>query len=538
MRQLCILTLMLLAFANLNAQIDSALLLGLTNATTTEMNTIVGSIEGALLYNKDDQKVYLFNGTNWVQTNNSNWLMNGNVAVSGSFLGTANDVAMDIRSNNISVLQFGRRQTLGLVQNYPDYTDPNQYITYVRGNNGVSALQFQADAAGFYKPMFYTNSVGNFRLKGSAAGTDFFEIGSTGTSNNGEFEFIIGDDGAEPFTFKRYDYRDQLLKEMMRIQGSSDAQDAKPRVGIATSALANSTLQVNGSLSTAIVTPASNLTLDESHYTVIINSNISITLPSANGTNGRIYVIKNTTSTAKTISTYIDHTGNNATQIGAQGTLWLQSNGSSWNAISSVSQEVVTNLSQNIATGMISYVNESNTSQTAQLVSTNTNNSIKVGTDGGAYLKINMGGRWTNSDTTTDLNVDNTLAPIFGNENYKDDGNNLYQVSGNSLIVREAGRYDIRANLSLIGIDSGGSAEQRTNVNARISVNGNPIGAKGATGYIRWASNHEQSSVHINEILNLNANDVITIRTYREASNGIVNFSGANESSFMINKLK
>jgi hypothetical protein len=521
-----------------DAQIDSALLLGLTNATTTEMNTIVGSIEGSLLYNTDDKKVYLFNGTNWVQTNNSNWLMNGNAAVSGSFLGTANDVAMDIRSNNISVLQFGRRQTLGLVQSYPDYTDPSQYITYVRGNNGVSALQFQADAAGFYKPMFYTNSAGNFRLKGSAAGTDFFEIGSAGTSNNGEFEFIIGDDGAEPFTFKRYDYRDQLLKELMRIQGSSDAQDAKPRVGIATSALANSTLQVNGSLSTAIVTPTVNLTLDESHYTVIINSNISITLPSANTANGRIYVIKNTTNTAKTISTYIDHTGNNATQVGAQSSLWLQSNGSSWNAISSVGQEVVTNLSQNTTSGNISYVNESNTTQTARVVSANTNNSIKVGTDGGAYLKINMGGRWTNSDTTTDLNVDNTLAPIFGNENYKDDGNNLYQVSGNSLIVREAGRYDIRANLSLIGIDSGGSAEQRTNVNARISVNGNPIGAKGASGYIRWASNHEQSSVHINEILNLNANDVITIRTYREASNGIVNFSGANESSFMINKLK
>ncbi|TFG75124.1 MAG: hypothetical protein E4H26_06650 [Flavobacteriales bacterium] len=502
------------------------------------MNTIVGSIEGSLLYNKDNKKVYLFNGTNWVQNNNDNWLLNGNVGAYGSFLGTTDDVAMDIRSNNTSILQFGRRQTLGLVQSYPDYTDPGQYITYVRDNNGISALQFQADAASFYKPMFFTNAIGNFRLKGSAAGTDFFEMGSAGTSNNGEFEFIIGDDGAEPFTFKRYDYRDQLLKELMRIQGSSDAQDAKPRVGIGTSALANSTLQVNGSLATAIVAPSSNLTLDESHHTVIINSNITITLPAANSANGRIYVLKNTTNTAKTISAYLDHTGNNATQIGSQTTLWLQSNGSSWNAISSVGQEVVTNLSQNTTSGNISYVNESNTTQTARVVSANANNIIKVGTDGGAYLKINMGGRWTNSDTSTDLNVDNTNAPIFGNENYKDDGNNLYQVSGNTLIVKEAGRYDIRANLSLLGVNSGGSAEQRTNVNARISVNGTPVGALGASGYIRWAGNHEQSSVHVSEILNLNANDVITIRTYREANSGVVNFSGANESSIMINKLK
>jgi len=522
------------------AQIDPNLLLGLTNATTTEINSIVGSIEGSLLYNKDTKKLFLYNGTNWVQTNNDNWLLTGNVGVSGSsFLGTTNDAVMDLRSNNTSILQFGRRQTLGLVQAYPDYTDANQYMALLKGTNGVSALQFQADAASFYKPMFYTTSDGNFRLKGSAAGTDFFEFGSVGTSNNGEVEFIIGDDGAEPFTFKRYDYRDQLLKELMRIQGSADAQNAKPRVGIGTGTMANSTLQINGSLSTAISTPMSNLTLDETHHTVLINSNISITLPAAGSASGRVYVLKNTTGVAITISSYIDNTGTNSTQISAQSTLWLQSNGSNWNAISSAAgQPVVTNLSQNTATGTISYVNESNTTQTANVVSGDPNNSITAGSDGGAFLKINYGGRWTNTNTSTDLNIDNTVAPIFGNQDYKDDGNNLYQVSGNTLIVKQAGRYDIRANLSLLGINSGGSAEQRTNVNARIAVNGTPVGALGASGYIRWASSQEQSSIHVNEILQLNANDVITIVTFREANTGTVNFSGANESSFMINKLR
>jgi hypothetical protein len=151
--------------------------------------------------------------------------------------------------------------------------------------------------------------------------------------------------------------------------------------------------------------------------------------------------------------------------------------------------------------------------------------------------KVNFGGRWTNSNTNTNLNANNTTAPIFGTLDYVDDTTNLYQVSGNTLVVKEAGRYDIRANLSLVGISSGGT-QQRTNVNARIAINGSPIGAIGASGYIRFASNHDHSSIHVNEILNLNANDVVSIITYREANSGTVRFSGSGESSFVINKLK
>jgi hypothetical protein len=174
----------------------------------------------------------------------------------------------------------------------------------------------------------------------------------------------------------------------MRIQGSSDAQNAKPRVGIATSALANSTLQINGSVATAINASNSNITLDESHFTVLINSNINVTLPSAASASGRIYVIKNTTNSARTISTYINSAGSNANQISAQNTLWLQSNGSSWNSISSSDSGIVTNLSQNTATGVISYTNEASATQTARVVSTDANNNIRVGSDGGAYLNV------------------------------------------------------------------------------------------------------------------------------------------------------
>lgn len=146
----------------------------------------------------------------------NNWLITGNSNVNSStqFLGTTNDVKMVIKSNNTSFLEFGRRATLGLVQNYPAYTDSDESVTLMK-----SALQFDVPSTvQFYKPKFYTTTDGNFRLKGSAAGTDFFELGATGSNNGGGFEFIIGDDGDEPILFKSYYYVDSSYTEMMRMQ--------------------------------------------------------------------------------------------------------------------------------------------------------------------------------------------------------------------------------------------------------------------------------------------------------------------------------
>lgn len=156
-----------------------------------------------------------------IVTNNaaaSNWLITGNTGIaSASFLGNTDDKAMIIKSNNASYLEFGRRQTLGLVQAYTDYTDVDEKVTYVR-----SALQFEVPATvSFYKPKMWTTSDGNFRMKGPSASTDYFEFGATGTSNNGGFEFIIGDDGDEPIVFKSYNYTGPAFTEMMRLQSGN-----------------------------------------------------------------------------------------------------------------------------------------------------------------------------------------------------------------------------------------------------------------------------------------------------------------------------
>jgi trimeric autotransporter adhesin len=149
----------------------------------------------------------------------NNWLITGNSGVNSAnqFLGTTDDNKMVIRSNNQPLLEFGRRATLGLTEGYTDYTDNDEMVTYMR-----SALQFSVPASvSFYKPKMWTTADGNFRMKGSSAGTDYFEFGATGTNNGGGFEFVIGDDGDEPIVFKSYNFTVPAFTEIMRMQNGN-----------------------------------------------------------------------------------------------------------------------------------------------------------------------------------------------------------------------------------------------------------------------------------------------------------------------------
>ena len=203
-------------------QVKNASLTGptpLVTIATTASQTIDGLTSWTLpsLY---QTVTVISNGTNWSVVNflpsssAISWSQTGNSNINPSinFLGTSDDKQMSLKSNGTSFLEFGRRQTLGLTQGYTDYNDDNEKVTYIR-----SALQFEAAAAQFYKPKMYTDVNGNFRVKGSSAGTDYFEFGSTGTNNDGGFEFIIGDDGDEPILFKSYNYLTGL-SEIMRLQ--------------------------------------------------------------------------------------------------------------------------------------------------------------------------------------------------------------------------------------------------------------------------------------------------------------------------------
>lgn len=142
--------------------------------------------------------------------------------------------------------------------------------------------------------------------------------------------------------------------------------------------------------------------------------------------------------------------------------------------------------------------------------------------------------KWTNDNTKIGLNFGTTVAPIFASEEFKDD---IYSVKGNSLVIKSSGRYEVRSNLSLLGANISSSG-QVASINARININGLP------KGFICVASNNGSknstvlSSLQINELLELNVGDVITIIVYTDALSNTIYFNGNNTSSFTITKFK
>jgi hypothetical protein len=311
-----------------------------TNATLTGGGTS-SSLLGIAQQGAINGQVLKWNGTTWLPGNEAaanNWLITGNnnITYNTHFLGTLTDVPLTLRSNNTPMLEVGRRQSLGLLDAsstglFP-YNQANASVMYIRGTGGVSALQFEASGASFYKPIFFTDVDGNFVLRGSSAGTDFFEMGSGGTTgNNGKFTITIGDDGDEPIVFNKFNYTTATYVEMLRLQGTG--LNTSVRAGINTNGnVANSTLQVGGSVSTNIITTAAALALNETHYTVIVTANVTITLPAANTCGGRIYIIKKTANGNSTITNYIDNSGAASTTL-SRGVFQLQSDGTNWQQI-------------------------------------------------------------------------------------------------------------------------------------------------------------------------------------------------------------
>ena len=104
--------------------------------------------------------------------------------------------------------------------------------------------------------------------------------------------------------------------------------------GIATNA-PTSTLQVNGSIANSILVISADLTLNDTHKTVIIPlaSAFTITLPVAAAVPSRIYTIVNNAVGAKTIGSYIKLDGSSVTTINASSCVEVQSDGTNWHQI-------------------------------------------------------------------------------------------------------------------------------------------------------------------------------------------------------------
>lgn len=140
--------------------------------------------------------------------------------------------------------------------------------------------------------------------------------------------------------------------------------------------------------------------------------------------------------------------------------------------------ETLTNLSQNTGTGVITYTNESNTNQSANVVSTDSNNGIRVGNDGGAYKDFRALDAYNNAGNqfipnayvqinldTERLNIGGFIRTPVGNVTIPEDG--IYEVTYSVGFFNASATFDItdvRSELRLNNIRIDGSEIYTTHV--------------------------------------------------------------------------
>jgi hypothetical protein len=124
-------------------------------------------------------------------------------------------------------------------------------------------------------------------------------------------------------------HNDVTNNDVFSIDGNTNFIGAS--VGSATAP--NSTFQVGGSLSLAYRAITASRTLDATDYTINCTANsFTVTLPTAVGITGRVYVIKNTGAGTITIATTSTQTIDNTTPgtVAAGALLRVQSTGANW----------------------------------------------------------------------------------------------------------------------------------------------------------------------------------------------------------------
>jgi hypothetical protein len=152
-----------------------------------------------------------------------------------------------------------------------------------------------------------------------------------------------------------------------------------------------------------------------------------------------------------------------------------------------------------------------------------------------AQAAVTGGGRWTNSTTPLGLGSGVAILPIFDVVDYNDGAGEFYEANSNELVIKKAGRYDIRSTISLIGnVRANGAAASTW---ARISINGFDIGALSVAGNNGSTDPNAYSSINLNDVLNLQANDVLRIKLFSDANPATIRFINNSTSNFTIIRL-
>ena len=120
--------------------------------------------------------------------------------------------------------------------------------------------------------------------------------------------------------------------------------------------------------------------------------------------------------------------------------------------------ETTTSLSQSATSGVITYTNEASATQTANIISTDSNNALSVGSDGGAFfesnvstttIKVDQSFVWAGSVNDTDIHSNGTLTV---NQSRADSG---WSFSGPSTISYDGSPDHVVIDLMAVANNTG-----------------------------------------------------------------------------------
>tara|TARA_R110002124_G_scaffold131910_2_gene294419 strand:- start:54049 stop:54780 length:732 start_codon:yes stop_codon:yes gene_type:complete len=141
--------------------------------------------------------------------------------------------------------------------------------------------------------------------------------------------------------------------------------------------------------------------------------------------------------------------------------------------------------------------------------------------------------KYSNIDITTNINPTTAIdLPVFGNEEWNDNSS-LFSVTANTITIGEPGRYKINVNVSIVST----STQARKAPEIYLTLNNVAIQSIASTGYMRRNNGHESSSLHLNEVLELNATDVLAVKIVGAGNSNSAVLRSTGSSNFYIEKV-
>lgn len=130
-----------------------------------------------------------------------------------------------------------------------------------------------------------------------------------------------------------------------------------------------------------------------------------------------------------------------------------------------------------------------------------------------------------------DINVLTGASVTFNLTSLHNTDPSLYTATAAGIEVAESGVYEAYTNIYM---EASGA---RNNAAVEFTIDGTAQGIRSASGYVRRASGHNESSTSLQQILTLAAGEVVGVRGFQISSNGTVNVP-AGQSNLILKRIK